>query len=168
MEELRAPEGERPAERALALAYRYLGRRERTCAEVRAHLEARGVDPALAEEAISELGEQGYLDDGRFACLYVHDRRELDGWGRDRIARGLTERGLERELIEAALAEEPDTQGQELERALALLRRRFSEPPSDAAGHERALGLLLRRGYESELAYRAVRLFARGQSPDDP
>ena len=47
------------------------------------------------------------------------------------------------------------------EAAIELLRRRLSEPPRDDRGRERALGLLVRRGYDLELAYDAVRAFER-------
>ena len=41
------------------------------------------------------------------------------------------------------------------------LRRRLPGPPDDDRARERALGLLVRRGYELELAYEAVRAFER-------
>ena len=44
---------------ALDLSYRYLGRRDRTVAEIRRHLEAKRVEPATIEEALAELHEQG-------------------------------------------------------------------------------------------------------------
>jgi regulatory protein len=42
-----------------------------------------------------------------------------------------------------------------------LLRRRFPSPPDDDRGRDRALGLLVRRGYDLEMAYDAVRAFGR-------
>jgi hypothetical protein len=39
-------------------------------------------------------------------------------------------------------------------------------PPDDRA-RRRAIGLLVRRGYESELAYTAVRLFFDGRPASD-
>ena len=74
------------------------------------------------------LLEDGYLDDGRFALMFVHDRRELDGWGSERIRRELAARGVGRDLIETALEQheaEWRAGESELDRALALLRRRF-------------------------------------------
>jgi regulatory protein len=141
-------------EHALAVAYQYLSRRERTEAEMRAHLAAKGIESPTVDEAASELGEQGYLDDARFARLFAQDKRELERWGSDRIRRTLTARGIERELIEAALGAEE--QIGELERAVAVLRRRFPTPPGDPRERERALGLLLRKGYDSDLALDAL------------
>jgi len=45
---------------------------------------------------------------------------------------------------------------------VAVLRRRFPHPPQDRRERNRALGLLLRKGYESELALDALSAYARG------
>lgn len=139
-----------------------MGRRDRTLAEMHAHLATRGVPEVAAAAAIDTLSEQGYLDDARFAARFAADRRSLDSWGAQRIERRLRELGVAGELVAGALAElGPDT---ELQAALDLLERRFPEPPSDDRGRNRALGLLVRRGYELELAHDALRLHRRGVS----
>jgi regulatory protein len=154
-------------QKALDVGYAYINHRERTAAEVRAQLERKGVDGAMTERAVQTLAEQGMVDDERFATLFVSDKRELEQWGTERIRRGLLARGIDRELAERAIAagevigdgEPPET---ELDRALALLRRRFPEPPRDRRDRQRALGVLLRKGYESELALDALAAYARG------
>jgi regulatory protein len=148
------------AERALALAYRYVGRRERTIEELRSHLAAKGIEPSLTGEAIAALTEQGLLDDARFARLFVEDKRTLEDWGSERIARALRERGVERDLVQAALAA-GGSHGEELERALQLLRRRCPQPPVEHRERERALGILLRKGFEPDLALEALGAYAR-------
>jgi regulatory protein len=144
------------AERGLELAYRYLSRRERTVAETREHLASRDVDGPTADQVIAMLAGQGYLDDRRFARLFVQDKRELEQWGDERIRRGLESRGVDRDLAEDAIGENGGYH-RELERAVALLRRRVPNPEPDRRGRERALGLLLRRGYDYELADAALR-----------
>ena len=144
---------------ALEVAYRQLGRRDRTVAELRWYLRRRELDPAGIEGALAVLIEQGYLDDARYAQRFAEDRRTLDGWGAERIARRLEEAGVAPEDIAAALADHGDDD--ELHAALTLLRRRLTRPPADDRDRERALGLLVRRGYELELAYDAVRAFER-------
>jgi len=142
---------------AFALALAYLNRRERTEAEIRARLEGAGCAPGAIDGAIDELRTLGQVDDARFARLFAQDRRELDGWGRDRIARRLGELGIERELIDEVLAGEPE---EELRRAVELLGLRFPGgpgDPEDTRARERAFGVLIRRGYELELAADAVR-----------
>ena len=156
-----SPDAEAGLERALALAYRYLNSRERTQAEMRAHLERKGIDARDVERSIRVLVEQGYLDDARFAHLFVQDKRELEGWGADRIRQVLGTRGVDAEVVEEALAEhEQDSEG-EVERALAVLRRRFPSPPRERRERDRALGVLLRKGYDSEHALDAIAAHAR-------
>jgi regulatory protein len=169
--EQRRVTAEERLQKALDLAYAYVNPRERTVQEVRRRLQQRGVSAEVTEEALQVLARQGFLDDERFARLFVGDKRRLEQWGSERIRRGLLDRGIDRALAEGALAEteddgetpdgeeEPET---ELERALALLRRRFPDPPRDRRDRNRALGLLLRKGYESELALDALSAHARG------
>jgi regulatory protein len=149
------------AQRALDLAYRYLNRRERTVAEMRRHLEARGCRTDEVEATIEQLGEQGFLDDARYARLFAEDRRELEQWGSERIERALLQRGIDRELVGQALASEDA--GSDLKRALTLLGRRV-QPPRDRRERDRALGILLRKGYEPELALDAIAAYGRGDT----
>jgi regulatory protein len=146
-------------EHALDVAYRYLGHRDRTVAEMRRRLEAEGVQPAVLDEAMAELERRGYLDDARYARRFAEDRRIIDAWGAERIERRLLAVGVDPALISVALDERGA--GEELDAALAVLRRRFPRAPSDDRGRERALGVLVRKGYELELAYEAVRAFER-------
>jgi regulatory protein len=154
-------------QRARELSYAFLNRRDRTVSEVSLHLERKGVSPELVEHVVRELCEQGLLDDARFARLFVSDKRELEQWGSERIRRGLISRGIERGLAEAALSssggagEAEEREPSELERALELLRRRYPSPPEDRRERERALGALLRKGYESDLALDALSAYAR-------
>ncbi len=127
---------------------------------MRLHLDRKAIEAATIEAVLVELAEQGYLDDARFARRFAEDRRALDGWGAERIAQRLLEHGVPREVLEAALGSvEPTT---ELAAARALLCRRHADDAlQDPRARQRALGLLVRRGYDLELAHDAVRAHAR-------
>ncbi len=154
-----------PRERALARAYRFLGRRERTAAELRQHLEAHEIAPDLIEATIAELRDQGYLDDARYARLFAEDKRRLEHWGTERIERALRQRGLDRDLIAQATA--GHDHADEIEQAVSLLRRRGAGSPDDPRERERALGVLLRKGYDSDLALDALNIYKRSISDHD-
>jgi len=153
---------------------------------MRAHLGRTGATPEDVECVIATLVEQGYLDDERFARLFVQDKRALEEWGSDRIRRALVARGVDSDLIAQALTEDhagagtdglgaggdglgaggdgPDGGG-EMDRALALLRRRFPSPAGDRRQRERALGVLLRKGYDADLALEAITAHIRESAP---
>ena len=143
----------REREAALVAAVGALRRRERTVAELRTWLGDRVAPAELVEETIGELVAAGELDDERFAHAFAADKRELSGWGPQRIEAALLDRGVERSLSERAGGENREEQ---LERATALIAGR-SMPLGAERERARALALLLRRGFDYELAYDAVR-----------
>jgi regulatory protein len=145
--------------RALELAVGHLGRRDRTEAEVRRHLAAKEISDGAADAAVTELVRLGYLDDARYARTFAEDRRALDNWGSERIERKLLELGIDRDLVADAVRAREGAE--ELGAALELLRRRCREVPTSERERERALGMLVRKGYDLELAYDAVRAFER-------
>lgn len=108
------------------------------------------------------MRERRYVDDAGYAQRFAEDRRALDGWGPERIRGRLEQAGIDDELIESALGVRGAQD--ELQAALAVLEKRMTEDgPADDRARNRAVGLLLRRGYESELAYTAVRRFFEGR-----
>jgi regulatory protein len=143
---------------SLALALTALSHKERSVAELGRWLGARGVAAEEAEETLAQLIEVGAIDDARFAARYAEDKRELAGWGSERIRAALLERGVGHADIEAAIG--LDDEVTEVERAVALLRDRGTEL-GDERARSRALGLLARRGYGSEVAYEAIRVAER-------
>jgi regulatory protein len=144
---------------ALDLAFRYLNRRDRTELEMRRYLEGKRVEPETIAAALGELARGGWIDDARFAARFVEDKRSLEHWGAERIERRLLSCGIDRDVVREALGE--GDRETELEGALAVLRRRFPAMHDDPATRRRAYGVLLRKGYDPELAADAMRAHAR-------
>ena len=152
-EELRS--GADDEQRALELAYRAVGHRDRTEHELRVFLGERRVEPDAMDAAVAEMATLGLVDDAGYARRFAEDRRLLDQWGSERIARDLARRGVRRELIDEALG--GVGADDEVQAAIELLDRRFPMPFAGDRDRDKAWRLLVRRGYEPELAYVAVR-----------
>ena len=147
------------AERVMGDAYRLLGHRARSREELRRRLLAKEHDQAAVDDALERLAADGFIDDAAFARSYTADKRRLDGWGVERIRRGLRELGVDAAIVDEALGEGSGDDGAELDRALALLRKRGApEQPLEAA-RRRAYQALQRRGFSSATAYAAVRIW---------
>jgi regulatory protein len=138
----------------LSLALKALEQKERTVAEMGSWLQARGVGPNEVEDVVDRLICDGVLDDARYAQRYAEDKRQIKRWGNGRIRAALLDRGITAEDAEEALGDADG--GQEIERALELLGDRGAAL-TDALERQRALALLVRRGYDSEVAYEAIR-----------
>lgn len=168
----------------MALAYRFIIKRERTVREVRSRLARSDCPPDEIDAAVSELLELGYLDDARYASLFIADKRALESWGTARIVNGLRERGVAEELIERALAESSSAPADaanvagavgsavagassdesEHDRALTILDRRFPDGIDGDRDYRRAFAMLARKGYSSEVASDAIRAHRRRES----
>ena len=153
---------------AFDIAWRFLAHRDRTEAEVRRNFTRKRMDPAFVEEVVAALLEGSYLDDAAFARRFAEDRRNLDPLGR-RAHRAAAEGAGRRPGRDPRRPGERWRRGRsaghdELEAACELLARRFPHPPETPRDLERALGFLVRKGYELELAHDALRRHAQAMT----
>ncbi len=134
--------------------------------ELQRRLLQKGHGEDVVAAALEKLAGEGLLNDGRFARSYVADKRGLSGWGGERIRLGLAELGVDHAVIDAALGGvAPDeSDDAELQRALAVLRRRGAPQAPPEVARRRAYQTLLRRGFSATVAYAAVRRWS-GHSP---
>jgi regulatory protein len=144
------------SERVMADAYRLLGHRSRSRAELRRRLLEKDHDEAAVVAALETLTADGHLDDAEFARRYVADKRTLGGWGSGRIRRGLLQLGVAPEAVDAQLGATAGDEVDELERALAVLGRRAAPAAPLDAARRKAYQALLRRGFSGAVAYAAV------------
>jgi regulatory protein len=149
-----------PRQRAFERALKSISVRERTESEVRAFLTRRGYEREVIGDVVRSLREEGLVDDAGYARRFAEDRRLIDQWGSDRIARDLARRGISLELIEGALAR--IDMDDEMATAIQLLDRRFPMPFEGERERDKAWRMLVRRGYQPELAYSAVRRHEQG------
>ena len=146
-------------QRALQIAHAALSARERTVSELRSMLERKRVEPGAIDHAVAELRATGLLDDARYAQRFAEDKRILERWGSERIELELRRRGVPPDLVEAAARGRE--RAEELGAAIALLAERMPARLAGDRERDRAWRLLVRKGYEPELAYEAVRAHAR-------
>ena len=84
-----------------------LARRDFSSGELTAKLRDQGYSAAAVHAVVSDLIENRFVDDARFAAHYVNQHAER-GQGPLRIRRELAELDIEQALIEQALAGESD------------------------------------------------------------
>ena len=126
-------------------AARALSRRDRSEAELAAHLARRGVDETRQADAVDAMRSLGYVDDARFALARACGMAGR-GYGDAAIRWDLEGRGVGADHVEAALAGiEPES-----ERAEAVAARLGAGPKA-----ARALGA---KGFSPESIEAAVRV----------
>jgi regulatory protein len=131
--------------------------RPRTRAELAAVLRKRGIADQVAAEVLDRYDEVGLIDDAAFAKAWVTSRHHGKGLARRALAGELSKRGIDGELVGAAL-EEID-QETEATTARALVDRRLRTMPAGPPEvmFRRLIGMLARKGYPPGLAITAVK-----------
>ena len=107
-------------EQARALCLRLLTARARTRAELAGQLTKRGYPDDVSTQVLDRLADVGLIDDADFAEQWVRSRRVNAGKGKRALAAELRTKGVDNEVITAALAD--IDAGAERERAEQLVR----------------------------------------------
>jgi regulatory protein len=145
-------------EQARALCLRLLTARARTRAELAGQLTKRGYPDDVSAQVLDRLAQVGLVDDAGFAEQWVRSRRVNAGKGKRALAASLRAKGVDNEVITAALAD--IDAGAERERAEQLvrdkLRRERLGDDDDAKVMRRLVGMLARRGYHQSMALDVV------------
>lgn len=142
--------------RAERMLLRKLRTRSLSIREARAALRDADVDGDVAEQIIEAFEQNGYLDDARLAEQLLDGALGRKAQGATAIAQTLARRGLDRDVIDIAMASLPDD---EAERAGEFARQRargMSGLDRDVA-LRRLHGQLARRGFSGPVALDAAR-----------
>ena len=139
-------------------ALRHLARRDHSRAELMRKLAPHGSEEEV-EAVLARMAELGLLSDRRFAEAWVRGKAARFGAARLRIE--LARRGVERELVDAALAGE--CADNELERARAVWRAKFGAAPGDTREWARQARFLQTRGFAGDV----IRALLK-EHPDEP
>jgi regulatory protein len=133
---------------------RYLQTREHSVFELRSYLKRRRHESELIDQTIGEVQELGYVDDRRFAEMYLRDRARLRPASRTAIARELRAKGVADEIIAEAF-EAADPPWSDVDMAWESVARRWARWPEDKR-FQKATGFLQRRGFTSAVTMATV------------
>jgi regulatory protein len=144
-------------EQARALCLRLLTARARTRAELAGQLAKRGYPDDISGRVLDRLTAVGLINDADFAEQWVQSRRRRAGKGKRALAGELRTKGVDNDVITAAL-DDVDA-GAERERAVELVRARLRRENLDGdpmKAARRLVAMLARRGYDQSLAFDVV------------
>jgi regulatory protein len=150
------PDPEKVREAGSESLVRKLRARSLSISEARQVLRGHHLDAAQIDDVIDDFCRRGYLDDAMLANQLVESGTQRKGQGRVALSRALAQRGIPRDVVDAALDELPDD---DAERALDFARtkaRSLSRLDGDTA-LRRLMGQLARRGYGGSVAMTAAK-----------
>lgn len=138
---------------ALNLAYFFLKFRLRTEKEIVKYLERKKNNfiPEIIEKVITQLKEQGYVDDEKFIKLFVEQRNKLKPKSAFALSRELQQLGINKELIDAYFEQNPENESNLALLALQKKQQTFLHLDPKTR-FKKAISFLLRRGFSYEIA----------------
>ncbi len=140
--------------RGLAIAYRLLSARPRSCAEIEVRLRRASLPPATVSQVVLRLQEQSLLDDDAFARFWREARQQGNPRGRRALLWELHRLGVSTEVAQGAVADlDEDTLA--FQAAERLARRLTAADPEWF--RRRLTEGLRRRGFGAQAAHSAVR-----------
>lgn len=148
--------------RAYQFALNYISYRPRSSKEIQDHLRKKGYAPDLGKRVVSHLQKSGLVNDVEFARMFVRDRLKRKHVGKAWMRRALYEKGIPSHLVEKVFKEYISDDDQEAaaqqaaEKRLRLASASF-EKLDEVRKRKRLMDYLLRRGFPTDIALKAVR-----------
>jgi regulatory protein len=144
--------------RARESALTFLASRPRSKSEVVQRLRKRGYPEPAIDAALERLEQAGFLDDRAFAEYWVRNREQFRPRGRYALRQELRQKGLDSDVIEAALE---DLDESESAYRAAMQRAARWEGLDETSAYRKCSGYLQRRGF----AYQVIQeVWARIQA----
>lgn len=109
--------------------------------------------PEVIEDAVQYVKGYRYVDDARYACRYVENMKERKS--RRQIEQELYQRGISRELAQAAFEQVQEVPEEELILSW-IKKRRYDAENADVKERQRMYAFLARKGFSQGAISRAL------------
>lgn len=145
-------------EQAKQKALRYCAYQERSHQEVKNKLYELGLNSSDADELLTYLITEGFLNEERYAKLFAGGKFRIKQWGRIKIIHALERKGLSKNCIRIGL--------KEIEEAdyIQTLKKLITERLSERTGEnsftvrDKVSKSLIQKGYEPELVWKILKM----------
>jgi len=105
-------------------AFRLLGRRQHSIAELKQKLWNKDYDKKLIDEVLTQLSESNYLDDKEFANAFVEEKLKAKKWSERRLKGELIKKGIKPDIISEVLNQKISS-NHNFENALTVAKKKY-------------------------------------------
>ena len=120
----------------------------RTESQFRSKLALGGYPEDIVGEAVEYVKSFGYIDDMEYARSFIESRK--DKKSRKELYAALSQKGVEKELIEQAFEECYGTEDSRAAIEAILQKKKYDPHTADHAQTQKILGYLVRKGFHYE------------------
>ncbi len=132
--------------KTLSLLQAQCVRREYCVRDIKAKaLKSTEGDEAAAQELVESLLQDRFVDDARYAAAFAREKSSIAGWGPVKISYALAAKGIDRQVIAAALEERDESASSA--RMESVLAAKYRTLKDDSQAKLKLLRFALSRGY---------------------
>lgn len=131
-------------------------RGEHSSGEMRQKMQRWLLPEEAQERVLDRLVADGYVDDERFARMFVRDKLRFDRWGRAKIAQALHAKGVDRQTAARMLDDIGDEEWMQALRPLLAAKARSVKAASDYERRGKLIRFALGRGFPMSLIGRCI------------
>ncbi|MCK9220528.1 MAG: regulatory protein RecX [Bacteroidales bacterium] len=136
---------------------RYCAYQERCTREVEQKLKEWKVPGPKITSLIKQLREEGFMNDERFARIFVRSKLRINKWGRQKIVYELKGRQIPEQLIRTALEEIPEEEYHTVLRELILKKHQEIKVRKNLNIREKIINFVVGKGFEFDLVFEILK-----------
>jgi regulatory protein len=136
---------------------RYCAYQDRSHSEVRNKLYQLGVFSDDAEIIITDLIQEGFLNEERFAKSFAGGKFRMKKWGRIKIENALEKKGVSKNCIRSGLKDIEEESYIATLRSLLEQKSENLEEPNLYVKRDKLSNYAIQKGYEPEIVWKLLR-----------
>ncbi|HOA10043.1 MAG: RecX family transcriptional regulator [Bacteroidales bacterium] len=154
-------------DKALTRLQNLCARQEKCVWDIMQKLKLWGINNEEAQKIVSMLVDEGFVDDRRYAQMFVREKSQLNKWGSIKIAAALRVKKINESIIKEALLElQPQFDRATLENIITTKANQVkAKSPSDLRAKLVRFGLS--RGFELEHVVKTVDMVMKSNMTDE-
>lgn len=129
-------------DKAMMRVYDLLARRPRSAWEISDYLKRKDYESDVIKKILNTLSDREYIDDEKFARMWIDSRRQLKKTSKRRLMLELQQKRIDKNIIASALAED-ETDESEVIKDIIAKKRSQSRYKDD----QKLIAYLLRQGF---------------------
>ena len=137
-------------------AAKFCAYQDRTQQEVRDRLYKMNLYPDEVEIIISELLEEGFINEERYAKSYARGKFYQNKWGKNKILNGLKQKGLTEYCIKKALSEIDESEYEKLILKLIYKKQKQLNEKDKFIRNNKIAMFLYSKGFEKDIIWKIL------------
>ena len=137
--------------------YKYCAYQERTHRDVRSKLFEYGLSSDDADILITQLINDGYLNEERFAKAFAGGKFRIKGWGRIKIIHELEAKGLTKNCIQLGLKDIDDSDYKHTLQTLLERKSGMVHSDDEYVRRDKIARYAIQKGFEPDLVWSMIK-----------